>query len=391
MRISFDNKVFILSCTLFYLMGLIPAFAGEYLSICRFIMAGAILTQTYLIIKEYALPSCSKFNNFVRFYLIVYIITGIPYILQGSWGESNFPVDFAAFGFLIIGWRFYEIPVKIWKIALFSIFILTLLCFVYTKQWETMMLVASYDKGLGHADYSTYAYMMVFASFVPPAILIADRYGFYEKYRILFYVGIGLACLICLITQKRALMLDLSLLLLYVFALRLNKISLKYLFSLIALFFVLSYLLRFIGIDVLTTLINGIFDRYQDTSENVAEFDRLVEMNKWLESASPIDIIFGSGLGSFQKILTFTNYHLHLGWPNLVYKGGLFLATAIGIIFIQNIKFALRRFSSQTYKAILFLTILTAIHLMHSTAWGYSIDAMALSMVIYSRNKIYQI
>jgi len=388
MSISFDNKVFIFSCILFYLMGIIPAFAGEYLSICRLIMAGAILTQLYLIYKEYALPSCSKFNKFARFYVLIYILMGLPFIIQGSWGESNFPVDFAAFGFLIIGWRFYEIPEKIWKIALLSILVLTILCFVYTKQWETMMLVASYDKGLGHADYSTYSYMMVFASFITPATLLADRYGFFEKYKIFFYVGIGLAILICMITQKRAVLLDTSLLLLYVFVLRLNKLSLGYLFSLVLLFFVVSYLMRFIGIDVITTLINGIFDRYKETSDNVAEFDRLVELNKWLETASPLDIIFGSGFGSFQRVLTFTNYHLHLGWPNLVYKGGLFLAFAIGITFIKNIKTAFGRYSEPTSKAILFLTVFTAIHLMHSPAWGYSIDAMAISMAVYSQYKL---
>ena len=391
MKISFDNKVFLLSCTLFYLVGLLPAFAGEYLSVCRLIMAGAIFTQLYLIIKEYSLPSCSQFNKFVRFYAVIYVLMGTPFIIRGSWYESNFPIDFAAFGFLIIGWRFYAIPEKIWKIILISILLLTILCFVYTRQWETMILVASYDKGLGHAEFSTYAYMMVFASFVVPATLVADVYGFFDRYVLFFYVGIGLACLICLITQKRAVLLDTSLLLLYVFVLRLNKISIRYLLSLIVLLFVLSYLMRFIGIDILSTLINSIFNRYRDTSENIAEFDRLVEMNKWFETASPLNIIFGSGFGSFQNVLSFSNYHLHLGWANLVYKGGLCLVIAVVFTFITNVKSALGSFFEPTNRAILFLTVLTAIHLMHSSAWGYTLDAMAISMAVYSRynfNKI---
>ena len=131
-------------------------------------------------------------------------------------------------------------------------------------------------------------------------------------------------------------------------------------------------------------MLNGVFDRYKETSDNVAEFDRLVEFKMWSEGANPLEFTFGSGFGSFQNVLSFTNYHLHIGWFNLIYKGGIILVIGVLLAMIQNVRSCLCNYSDTTFKSVLFLNVLMAIHLLHSTSWGYSLDAMALSMSIYS-------
>ena len=72
---------------------------------------------------------------------------------------------------------------------------------------------------------------------------------------------------------------------------------------------------------------------YQD----VREFDRLLELKWLLEESTPLQIIVGSGIGSTHDLLGFTTSAVHIGWGNLIFKGGILLvilfATGALIIF----------------------------------------------------------
>lgn len=386
MKESFDNKVFLATVSIFFTASIITAILGTYIGICRILYGLGMCGVFYLILKEYSLKSCSSFNKVVRVLFIVMLFLSTIVLLNDTRG-SNFPIDIAAMGFMLFGWRWYAIKQRYLLILFFVIFILSAFCFIYTKQWANLALVANYDTGLGHAIWYTYTYMLCFATFVVPVALFVDVNGNIEKFKWVIYASVIFAALICLITQKRAVFIDTILLVLYLFIFRVKKINISYIITICMCALIGSYLLKIIGVDILSTLFDNIMNRFESTGEDMENFDRYVEFKKWLTTVTPLGIVFGEGFGSWQNVLGFDNYHLHIGWFNLIFKGGLILALTVFIGMISNI---VRSYKSnfENKRAIIFLCVLVMIHLLHSTMWGYSIDAMTLSMALYSSNKL---
>lgn len=386
MKESFDNKIFLATVSIFFTASIITAFLGAYIDICRILYGIGICGVSYLIFKEYSLKSCSSFNKIIRVIFIVMLFLSTLVLFSGTQG-SNFPIDIAAMGFMLFGWRWYTIKQKYLLILFSIIFILSAFCFIYTKQWANLALVANYDKGLGHAIWYTYTYMLCFATFVVPVSLFIDINGNFEKFKWVIYASVIFAALICLITQKRAVFVDTILLILYLFIFRVKKINASYIISICICIIIGNYLLKAIGVDILSTLFDNLMNRFESTSDDMDNFDRYVEFKKWAATVTPLGFVFGEGIGSWQNVLGFDNYHLHIGWFNLIFKGGLLLALTVFIGMISNmIKACKSKFEHK--RAIIFLCVLVMIHLLHSTMWGYSIDAMTLSMALYSSNKL---
>lgn len=80
-----------------------------------------------------------------------------------------------------------------------------------------------------------------------------------------------------------------------------------------------------IGNEV-TQVSEAVSKRFSDTSEDMAAFDRFYESSKYFsEEANFFDILFGTGFFSAHHSFAEIHYFLHIGWTNLIFKGGLVL------------------------------------------------------------------
>lgn len=102
-----------------------------------------------------------------------------------------------------------------------------------------------------------------------------------------------------------------------------KKIAKQIIFALLPIAIVAIYYIvnSSIASDV-TAVSDAVSNRFSETAEDASGFDRFIEVRNYFDKeANIIDVILGKGFFSIQHG---DHYYLHIGWANLIFKGGLF-------------------------------------------------------------------
>lgn len=107
-----------------------------------------------------------------------------------------------------------------------------------------------------------------------------------------------------------------------------GKIKNSYIFIIkITLFLIILFIILILFIPTVYQLVSNLVDltikRIQ--VQDFSNFNRFIEVEKMFEDFNIFQIIFGKGIGKNQNYLGFQNYHIHIGWGNLIFKGGILL------------------------------------------------------------------
>lgn len=131
-----------------------------------------------------------------------------------------------------------------------------------------------------------------------------------------------------------------------------------------------------------------VLKRFMTSAEDISSFDRFQEAKIFMTEATLQQLLLGLGAGSQFSIgippWTFTSAHLHLGYPNLIFKGGLILFTVIIIALIRNL-FVIKHIKEPSGKFFVCCsTIIVLAHLTHSPLWGWWPNSLFLGMTLFS-------
>lgn len=154
-----------------------------------------------------------------------------------------------------------------------------------------------------------------------------------------------------------------------------DKQTLKYILSAIVPFVILgAFFLYSSGIDgEVTEVTNAIFNRFSKSSEDVSSFDRLDEARHWLNNeAGFFDVVLGTGFFSSHHGLEDEHYYLHLGWMNLIFKGGLILFFSFFYMQLKALRIILspRRYSKETLFSAM-ICVFYFFNFFYSNAMGF--------------------
>ena len=124
----------------------------------------------------------------------------------------------------------------------------------------------------------------------------------------------------------------------------------------------------------INNLINLTIERIQD--QDFSNFNRFNEIKGMFKDFDIFQIIFGKGIGKTQNYLGFPIpiYHIHIGWGNLIFKGGILLF----FYFFLSFFVILKKLFSKKIDGITRVSISTMIYLflamlIDTIFWGISL------------------
>lgn len=129
----------------------------------------------------------------------------------------------------------------------------------------------------------------------------------------------------------------------------------------------------------------NVIDRFASTLSNVSEFDRLEESEEILTSFYWYDWIFGKGIG-YVAPDTPGGIILHIGYSNLIMKGGIILLSFYIFQVFKNIRycyFQSRRFPE--YKVGIVISLFSLIQLSYAPGYGWQITTIITGLAMFSR------
>lgn len=117
--------------------------------------------------------------------------------------------------------------------------------------------------------------------------------------------------------------------------------------------------------------VERLVDRFSHLSYmGVEGFDRFVEASAYLQEAGFIEKIIGRGWGSF-SMNVISGFVIHVGWVNLIFKGGIILAAFYMVTFVWNIAYVLLNKFFPSKIIALFFPCFCAFQLVYAPVWGF--------------------
>lgn len=137
---------------------------------------------------------------------------------------------------------------------------------------------------------------------------------------------------------------------------------------------------------------DALFQRFSDTANDIKEFDRLIEFNVFNEQMTVKQKITGLGVGNF---LSYNRYGLingedtllnalHLGYGNIIYKGGVVYALFYIVTYFKLFGNWFRSKHYNTNYLVCFgVSISALISLFYEGSWTYTIGPFCISAPIF--------
>lgn len=156
-------------------------------------------------------------------------------------------------------------------------------------------------------------------------------------------------------------------------------------------------LLYFIAPGVFKTITDSYTTRIEQATEDIDELDRNREANAYFESASTSQLVFGNGIGHYTEYSgainkdSFTMNSLHLGWANIIYKGGVFYVLFYVFILVAVLRKCFKAKKLNPYQlTCLGVSISSFISLLYEGSWTYTLLPVCISAPMFyllSNNK----
>jgi hypothetical protein len=204
-----------------------------------------------------------------------------------------------------------------------------------------------------------------------------------SKYLIIIIIVILQFVIYEIINQKRQIIVELGLI--FFFAQTLNKrLFYKTFFSNWA--FRALLVIVFFSFMLSNDLVILLFNRFKETSENISEFDRLEEAKDVLTEFSFINYFFGNGFGWLAKKAVSTGETMHIGYMNLLSKGGaMYIIFYLGQIIFNIIYCGNRLKSFPIYSVGITFSVFSLIQLSFAPGYGWYFNSLITGMGMFSR------
>ncbi len=162
-------------------------------------------------------------------------------------------------------------------------------------------------------------------------------------------------------------------------------------FGTIAIIGVSALLVMMLLPGISDLVFSSLFSRFSDTAKDMESFDRLIEWELFKEQTSLSDKLLGKGIGNF---LVYNRYGggneesvlnaLHLGYANIIYKGGALYALFYICLYITIfVKWFNNRKKTPFYMICFGVAMSALISLFFEGSWTYTIQPFCLSAPIF--------
>ena len=137
------------------------------------------------------------------------------------------------------------------------------------------------------------------------------------------------------------------------------------------------------------SFLNSIYDLLMGRFElSMEEFDRQLEANAYFSNASIFDLILGNGIGHYYNSVNIrdsasTLNALHLGWANIIYKGGVVYAIYSVLLYLSVVKCLIRLPKDNYGRVCLGVAVSSLVSLFYAGSWTYTILPFCISAPIF--------
>lgn len=165
----------------------------------------------------------------------------------------------------------------------------------------------------------------------------------------------------------------------------------KKLFLNVFLLFVIAFIFILILPGAVDKVWGLLFDRFSDTASDMESFDRLMEFEQFKYNTTLSQRLTGFGIGNYIYYDRYGNNSevsllnaLHLGFANILYKGGIVYASFYVLTYLQILKNWFRRKQNTSRYLICFgVSISALISLLYEGSWTYTILPFCISAPIF--------
>ncbi|MEN7551139.1 hypothetical protein AAG747_24670 [Rapidithrix thailandica] len=148
-----------------------------------------------------------------------------------------------------------------------------------------------------------------------------------------------------------------------------------------------TLLISIILVILSANITSTITERFGNLIQNISEFDRLEETQKVFSEFDYIDYIFGRGLGVITSTAFSAGNTLHIGYANLIFKGGVILLLFYISQFAFNFLYCYKRSQTESKYYIIGsgISLFAAISLFYTPGYYWTINTIVVPLGMFSR------
>lgn len=349
-----------------------------------------------LLIFLFSLNKATVFRSM----FVIYIISFSLLLNIYSFNYANLLIDLSSFGILFSVLLLNRIKKNtVYKIILF-IFIPSVLYFIYSLSLMDLSLLFTQgierkvafnsfgsDKIQGGAAKGQVIYQsqqLIIGHLVLILLLVPLIATQIKKKYLYLIVGVSFAFIIIFSAfyQKRQPIVEIFLVLML--SVIFNRKLLK---GLLPQNLLVSFLLFIIIVYFALTsdILGNVIDRFSDTLSNVDAFDRFEESEKVFSQFYWYDWLLGKGMG-YSAPNTPGGIILHIGYSNLIMKGGILLLLFYVLQVLKNIKYCY--YQSKRYpefKVGIVISLFSLVQLSYAPGYHWHITTIITGLAMFSR------
>lgn len=190
---------------------------------------------------------------------------------------------------------------------------------------------------------------------------------------------------------KRSCFLNSVIVVVFSFYLLSKQRKIRRMFSYVSLLLVVAFIITIILPGASSKVLGLLFDRFSETSSDMDNFDRLIEMASFEYNTTLSQRLKGFGIGNYLYLDRYGNNGevsllnaLHLGYTNILYKGGIVYASFYVLTYLQIfINWFRRRQNTSRYLICFGVSISALISLLYEGSWTYTILPFCISAPIF--------
>jgi hypothetical protein len=387
------TKIALLLLGLNFIAGFLWIFGFQTIRLLLLVSTGLVLLFLFFIKVN------TRLTISIKFYLLLLITFSI--LSNFSFATyQTFLIDFSTIGIILSVFLFSGLNGKLVKNGVLFMMLFSILYFAYTVPFMDLSIIRSgaYNRieafssygdemigsgvSMGYIIYSTQQLAVSFLLFF--LLLLPFIYNRIKKrYVIIFLILIFIFIIIfSAFYQKRQQILEL--ILCVVLANFFYKKLLQGLIpksKIISFFILILFLIFIFSSDILS----NVFSRFSDTLNNIKDFDRLEESRKVLSSFNILNWIIGKGFG-YKAPDTPGGIILHIGYSNLLMKGGLILLLFYLFQAFKNIRYCNRKAKQYPVFYIgVAISIFSMIQLTYSPGYHWFVTSLIMGLAMFSR------
>ncbi len=358
------------------------------------LLSGTGLILLFLFYKRKTPDSIT----FLKFWIFLMLVFGLQ-----NYGEEYFPIfiqDLCSFGMIISAYLLKDTSFKQIKKIGFFLIIIPIVYYAYSVPLMDFSLIrlGNFDRNEalnsfgntllpGGADRSYVIYMtqqLMLTYLYLFLLLLPLFYKYFKKYQILSIIVLilSIALLLTIYYQKRQSLVELILIsILYILFYRQNLTGLIPKNSLISISIIAALIIFIISLNALSVVL----DRFSELNENLKEFDRFEETIYTLSQFSISDWIFGKGIGSYMPNTPGFSM-MHIGYSNLIFKGGIVLLIYYLVQSIKNIIYCWQKSKKYPiYNIGIVISIYSMIQMSYTGGYHFYAPVVLTGLAMFSR------